>query len=127
MPLTTTVSTTLAEIARVVATMFEVTTPTDRERLAHRLMFAAILSVGAVVRFWGLGDAGLHGDEDTMVLTVLHILQDGRPILPSGLFYPRGFAELYLMALSALIFGESEWAFRLPSALCGVALIALAY
>jgi hypothetical protein len=126
-PVAASVSATLNDFVRTLGGMFEVTRPADRERLVHRLLLAIILSVGTLVRFWGLGDAGLHGDEDTMVLAVLHILQDGRPILPSGLFYPRGFTELYLMALSALIFGPTEWAFRLPSALCGIALIALAY
>ena len=36
----------------------------------------------------------------------MHILQDGWPILPSGMFYPRGLTELYLMAASVQIFGE---------------------
>ena len=48
-------------------------------------------------------------------------------MLPSGMFYPRGLTELYLMAVSVRMFGESEWAMRLPSALCGVALIYLCY
>lgn len=127
LPVAASINATLIELARTLGSMVEVTRPADRERLAHRLLLALILSVGALVRFWGLGAVGLHGDEDTMALAVMHILQDGRPILPSGLFYPRGFAELYLMAGSALIFGESEWAFRLPSALAGIALIVLAY
>lgn len=126
-PVRATFTVTLAELARSVAGLFAVTTHCERERLLHRLVLAVILSVGALLRFSGLGDVGLHGDEDTMALAAMHILQDGRPILPSGLFYPRGFTQLYLMALSALVFGPTEWALRLPSALCGIALIALAY
>jgi Dolichyl-phosphate-mannose-protein mannosyltransferase len=34
---------------------------------------------------------------------------------------------LYLMATSVLLFGQSEWALRLPSALCGVLLIVLTW
>jgi 4-amino-4-deoxy-L-arabinose transferase-like glycosyltransferase len=43
------------------------------------------------------------------------------------MFYPRGLTELYMMAASVSVFGESEWALRFPSALCGVALIPLTY
>lgn len=87
----------------------------------------AITMLGAWVRFWGLGSVGLHGDEETMAMAVRHILIDGTPILPSGMFYPRGMTQLYLMAGSVWIFGESEWAFRLPSVLCGIALIPVMY
>jgi 4-amino-4-deoxy-L-arabinose transferase-like glycosyltransferase len=87
----------------------------------------AITILGTWVRFWGLGSVGLHGDEETMAMAVRHILIDGTPILPSGMFYPRGMTQLYLMAGSVWIFGESEWALRLPSVLCGIALIPLMY
>jgi len=107
--------------------LFMVTRPQEREGIAHRVMLLALLCSGAVVRFWGLGDVGLHGDEETMAMAAMDILRDGIPNLPSGMLYPRGLSELYLMALSVSIFGESEWAFRLPSALCGVLLIWLAF
>jgi hypothetical protein len=79
------------------------------------------------VRFWKLGAPGLHGDEETMAMAAMHIVHNGWPILPSGMFYPRGLSELYLMAASVQLFGESEWSFRLPSALAGVAMIYLCY
>jgi hypothetical protein len=117
----------LADVLRALATSFEVTAPLERERALHRLLLAVVLGIGIVVRFWNLGGPGLHGDEETMAMATMHILKDGWPILPSGMFYPRGLTELYLMALSVLVFGESEWALRLPSALCGVLVIALTY
>ena len=126
-PATTLLNVWVADVLRSLATFFEVTAPLERERAVHRLLLAAVLFIGIVVRFWNLGAPGLHGDEETMAMATMHILQDGRPILPSGMFYPRGLTELYLMALSVLAFGESEWSFRLPSALCGVLLIALTY
>ncbi len=43
------------------------------------------------------------------------------------MYYPRGISQLYMMAGAVKAFGESEWAFRLPSALCGVLLIVLAF
>ena len=91
------------------------------------MLLGVVLCIGTFVRFWNLGGPGLHGDEETMAMAAMHIVQDGRPILPSGMFYPRGLSELYLMAASVRIFGESEWALRLPSALAGVATIYLCY
>lgn len=116
-----------AELAGAVARLFEVTTPADRDRINHRLLLALILSVGTVARFWGLGSVGLHGDEETMAMAAMHILKDGVPVLPSGMLYPRGLTQLYLMAGCVQLFGQSEWALRLPSAVCGVALIWFAY
>jgi 4-amino-4-deoxy-L-arabinose transferase-like glycosyltransferase len=126
-PTTTFFNSRVADIGHSLAAMFEATAPLERARALHWLVLAVVLGVGILVRFWHLGTPGLHGDEETMAMATMHILQDGRPILPSGMFYPRGMTELYLMALSVLAFGESEWAFRLPSALCGVLVIALTY
>src|SRR5918995_3585408 len=126
-PATTLVNGWVANVLRSLAALFEGTVPLERERTLHRLLLAVVLGIGILVRFWNLGGPGLHGDEETMAMATMHILKDGWPILPSGMFYPRGLTELYLMALSVLVFGESEWALRLPSALCGVLVIALTY
>ena len=99
----------------------------EQDRTVPWVWLLGLMIAGAWLRLWGLGQVGLHGDEETMGLAVRHILIDGQPILPSGMFYPRGMTQLYLMAASVSLFGESEWALRLPSVLCGVALIALAY
>jgi hypothetical protein len=126
-PVTTLVNATIAELVRTLARLFRVTLPAAEERVLHWILLGVVLCVGTFVRFWNLGGPGLHGDEETMTMAAMHILQDGRPILPSGMFYPRGLSELYLMAASVRIFGESEWALRLPSALAGVATIYLCY
>jgi hypothetical protein len=115
------------ELLRALARLFAISDPANRETVLHRVLLFGVLFAGGVVRFWGLGEPGLHGDEETMALATMHIVQDGRPILPSGMFYPRGLTELYLMAASVQIFGESEWAFRLPSALSGIAVIGLTF
>lgn len=117
----------IADLVRSVARLFHITQPLIDATVLHRALLAVVICAGAVLRFWNLGGPGLHGDEETMAMAVMHIVQDGRPILPSGMFYPRGLTELYLMAASVGIFGESEWAFRLPSALAGIALIFLCY
>jgi 4-amino-4-deoxy-L-arabinose transferase-like glycosyltransferase len=117
----------VADALRAIGAQFYLTTPYVRDRIGVLWCLAALTLLTAVVRFWGLGAVGLHGDEETMAMAARHILVDGRPILPSGMFYPRGLTQLYLMALSASVFGESEWAWRAPSVFCGVLLTPLAY
>lgn len=118
----------IVEFMQALSSQFQLTAPPlERELSVHRLLLFAIVGIGCFVRFWGLGAVGLHGDEETMAMAAMHIVKDGVPTLPSGMLYPRGLTELYLMALSVQLFGESEWAFRLPSAICGVLLIALVY
>jgi uncharacterized membrane protein len=110
-----------------IASLFQVTPgPVRRERWELPLL-VLLTAVAAVLRFWGLGSVGLHGDEETMAMPVMHIVEHGTPEFPSGMFYARAIGQLYIMAGSVLIFGESEWAFRLPSVLCGVLLVPLAW
>ncbi len=79
----------------------------------------ALVAIGTWLRFWGLDNVGLHGDEETMAMPTMAIVNGGLPYLPSGVLYVRAFTQLYLMAGSVLMFGESEWAFRFPSAVVG--------
>jgi hypothetical protein len=126
-PVATILNEAAAGLLRSFAGLFRTTMPEVDETIAHRVLLGLVLCIGIVARFWNLGGPGLHGDEDTMALAVAHILKDGLPTLPSGMLYPRGLTELYLMAASVKIFGETEWAMRLPSALAGIALIYLCY
>ena len=64
------------------------------------LFLAFIVVLGISLRFWGLGNAGLHGDEETMAMPAMQILESGLPVLPSGMLYPRAVSQLYLMASS---------------------------
>ena len=126
-PLTTLVNAAIADLVRSLARLFRVTLPAEEETTLHWVLLGVVLCAGTLVRFWNLGGPSLRGDEETMAMAAMHILKDGWPILPSGMFYPRGLSELYLMAASVRIFGESEWALRLPSALVGVATIYLCF
>jgi hypothetical protein len=110
-----------------IAALFDLTEPRGTADARTLLLLAAIVAVGACVRFWGLGNVGLHGDEKTMALPAVHLLRYGTPRMPSGFFYPRAVAQLYLMAWSMRLFGVSEWALRFPSAVCGVLLIPVAW
>ena len=121
----------IAQLFGEFAALFVVTGPDagasrSRER-QHTLILVLIVLAGAFIRFWGLGAVGLHGDEKTMALPVMNLVTHGEPLMPSGMFYPRAVAQLYLMAGSVVAFGQSEWALRLPSALCGVLLIVLTW
>lgn len=127
LPVIPTLTAQVGELMRSLSDLFRITAPLERDQLAHRVVLLAIVGVGAWLRFWGLGNVGLHGDEETMAMAVMSIVHQGVPILPSGMFYPRGITQLYLMAGSVQLFGESEWAFRLPSALCGVLVIYLSW
>ena len=109
------------------ADVFEITPQAGSRRSWELFAVLAILSGAAWVRFFGLGGWGLEGDEDTMALPAAHILRHGTSVLPSGMFYARGIAQLYMMAGSMAAFGESEWAMRFPSVICGLLLVALAY
>ena len=117
----------IAQLLREFATLFVVTDPRERTDKRTLWVLSLIVLAGAVIRFWGLGAVGLHGDEKTMALPVMNLVEHGEPLMPSGMFYPRAVAQLYLMAGSVLAFGQSEWALRLPSALCGVLLIVLTW
>jgi len=35
-----------------------------------------------------------HGDEKTMALPVMNLVEHGSPLMPSGMFYPRAVAQL---------------------------------
>jgi hypothetical protein len=111
-------------VLRGFASLFEDTRPRARADGRALALLVLIIAVGTVVRFWGLGNVGLHGDEKTMALPAIHLLQYGTAEMPSGFVYPRAMAQLYLMAASARVFGgPGPWTFRLPSAICGVLLM----
>src|SRR5690606_4873187 len=87
----------------------------------ERWIVVAILVLAALVRFHELGSFSLHkSDEDTTVLAASHILEDGTPRFPSGMFYARAIVHSYLIGGSFMLFGVSEWSARLPSVLCGI-------
>ena len=117
----------LDHFSRTLASWIEITQPTEREGVAHWAWLAAIFSVAVFIRFWGLDAVGLHGDEETMAMAVSHVLIDGTPQLPSGMFYPRGLSQQILMVGSVELFGMSEWALRFPSAVFGILMVPICF
>lgn len=94
-------------------------------------MELALLSLfflaGGFLRFSHLGALPIDGDNSFHALAAKAILETGRPEMPSGLLYPRAIPLLYLEALSAKIFGFSEWSLALPNATIGTINILLVY
>src|SRR5687767_8216812 len=87
-------------------------------RLDYVLLFL-MLAIGTWLRFWRLDNVGLHGDEDIMGLAARGIVAHGIPVLPSEMLYFRAPLHTYLLAGSTILFGDNEWALRLPSAIVG--------
>ncbi len=124
---TTRITQTVDRMLTGFASAFEMTPQAGGRRPWEIFAVLAILLGAAWVRLWGLSGWGLEGDEDTMALPAVHILRHGTSYLPSGMFYSRGIGQLYMMAASMMAFGESEWAMRIPSVICGLLIVALAY
>jgi predicted membrane-bound mannosyltransferase len=118
----------LARLVRNTAALFEPVAAPAAPRPAEKYLLLAVLLLAAIVRFWELGSFSLHkSDEDTTVLAAAHILEDGTPRFPSGMFYARAIVQSYLIAGAFMAFGETEWSARLPSALCGILVVWLGW
>lgn len=117
----------IERICRGCSSLFQESPQVDRARWEFPCLLTLIL-IAAIIRFWGVGSFGLHRpDEDTTALPAVHILEDGVPRFPSGMFYARAIGQSYMIAASMLAFGKTEFALRLPSVLCGTLLVGLAY
>src|SRR6188472_3214577 len=75
---------------------------------------------GLFVRFNGLGSRPWAVDEYFSATAVRYVLDKGVPEFPTGGYYMRGLPLQYLQAGSVLLFGDNEFAHRLPAALFGV-------
>jgi hypothetical protein len=103
----------------LVARWFEPVAVSQDYRRTHFVVLALMLAVGAALRFWALGNAGVHGDEDLMGLAARGVLEHGIPVMPPGWIYTRVPLHTYIMAGSMFVFGDTEWAMRFPSAVIG--------
>jgi len=111
----------------VIESWFTPVTPSLDYRRSDYILLILILAAGVWVRFWHLGNVGLHGDEDIMGLAARGIVAHGIPILPSDMLYLRAPVHTYLIAGSMFLFGDSEWSLRMPSAVMGSLCGFLAY
>jgi len=97
-------------------------------RLNGYLVALALLTAfGFALRLYDLGYQSLWYDEGYSINAALCVLERGLPILPSGHFYSPGLLNTGLIAASMGLFGETEFAARLPSVLFGTLTIPLVY
>jgi hypothetical protein len=82
---------------------------------------------GLFVRFDGLGSRPLAVDEYFTVTSVQSVVEKGIPEFPTGGYYMRGLPLQYLQAASVLLFGDNEFAHRLPAALFGVVTLVIVF
>ena len=98
------------------------------------LILGTIMIVGAVLRFWGLGEfpMTLNRDEAAIGYNAYALLKSGHD--EHGVAWPinvESFGDwklpvyIYLTVPMVAVFGLSAWSIKLPSALAGVAIIAL--
>ena len=85
------------------------------------------ISWGVLIRFDGLGSRPLVDDEYFTVTSVQYILDKGVPEFPTGGYYVRGLPLQYLQAALVRLFGDDEFAHRLPTAVLGIVTLILAF
>lgn len=120
---------------RSVVSVSEESRPIERQRGARRvyLLFALLgilllaMGWGLVVRFDGLGSRPLSEDEYLSVTSVQYIVEKGVPEFPTGGYYARALPLQYIQAASVRLFGDNEFAHRLPAALLSVLALGLIF
>lgn len=102
-----------------------------RKISSKNTLIVAVLSFLLILGFWlrmnNLGLLSLTIDEGIEALQIDGILNNGYPLLPSGLINTRSLLYLYTQSLSSLIFGLNEFSLRLPSVLFNLASIVMIY
>ncbi|MBS1263082.1 MAG: hypothetical protein MAG715_00250 [Methanonatronarchaeales archaeon] len=86
-----------------------------------------VLLIGGVLRFYGLGEPGLWFDEAITSNAAEALLRTGEPVFPSGFVYDRALPHIYVVAASFKVFGVTEFAGRLPSAVFGLLTVLAVY
>lgn len=89
------------------------------------LIFLTIF--GFVLRIYDLGSQSLWYDEGYTINAAHAVLDRGLPILPSGFFYSHGLLNTAFVSASMGMFGETEFAARLPSVIFGTLTIPLVF
>ncbi len=88
-------------------------------RIIQALLIAALLLAFAM-RVVYLTRFDFHEDEFYSMLAISRTMEQGAPVLPSGLFYDKGLAYTYLTAVLAKLAGFSETLARWPALLAGL-------
>jgi hypothetical protein len=95
--------------------------------LYEKIWLSVIISFGAFLRLYQLGKPAFWVDEATSANVAISIMHSGLPVLFSGGNSVGALFLHYSMALFGLIFGSSEFSFRLVSVIFGLLTIVLAF
>lgn len=87
----------------------------------YLIPFVLILALGAFLVFYRLGYYNFWEDEGLMINAAIGIRDQGMTYLKEG--YSRGWIDTWMISKSLVLFGESEWSARLPSACFGILFI----
>ena len=90
-------------------------------------LLALIIVLGSFVRFHGLSKLGLAFEEPIHIYAAKGIIENGKPLLPSGREYRRALLFTDTVALSFKLFGINKFAARLPSVIFNIFSIILIY
>jgi 4-amino-4-deoxy-L-arabinose transferase and related glycosyltransferases of PMT family len=91
------------------------------------IFLVLLAAAGFFLRIRNLGYLSFWGDDGHTVIGTLSILKYGYPKLPSGFILFHGILDYYLNVPFVLIFGATEFAFRLTSVVFGCASIIAIY
>jgi len=95
--------------------------------LSERFFVILIVGVGFILRVYNLDSTPRDSDENTSLDTVIGILHTGAPEATSKVWYTRGPAYHYLLALWLRIVGYSSFNARLLSVIVGTATLVIFY
>ncbi|MDD4381942.1 MAG: hypothetical protein PHE21_01185 [Candidatus Dojkabacteria bacterium] len=76
------------------------------------IIFSVIIIISAILLFYKLGDQYMWTDEIFSFNTGKMILEKGKPLYDSGLYYQRSTVYHYILALSMKLFGINEFGSR---------------
>lgn len=98
-----------------------------KDNYCHIAVLFLILLVGMYLRFHNLGALSLWNNEDYLAISVRSILENGYPLFPTGIVYPRALPYSYTASLFVELFGFSEASLRAPGAIFSTTTIILTY
>jgi 4-amino-4-deoxy-L-arabinose transferase-like glycosyltransferase len=86
-----------------------------------------LLAVALWLRWQYVQDIGLSVDEFTTLWAARQTVNQGAPLMPSGVLYTRGLVATYVTAAFIAVAGESYTVARLPSVLFGLAAVVVIF
>ncbi|RCV64845.1 4-amino-4-deoxy-L-arabinose transferase [Methanophagales archaeon] len=100
----------------------------DRFISKYGLLFLSFLiAIGFYLRFNNLGTLSFWVDEITTTYAAIGLLEQGTPVMPSGMPYTRSILNTGIIAFFFEIFGISEFSARSVSVIFGTLMIPLVY